>query len=46
MSILDFLKGKKRKWDQVIEVSDNDFKRQVINRSYKGPVMVDFWADN
>ena len=46
MGIFNFLTGKKRDWSRVIEVGDSNFKRQVINRSYKGPVMVDFWADN
>lgn len=46
MGIFDFLKGNKRDWSSIIEVGDDNFKQQVINRSYKGPVMVDFWADN
>ena len=46
MGIFDFLRGKKRDWSNVIEVTDDSFKQQVINRSYKGPVLVDFWADN
>jgi thioredoxin len=28
----------------VIDVTDADFKRQVIQRSHKTPVLVDFWA--
>jgi len=32
-----------RTW-AVIDVNDGDFKQQVIRRSYKTPVMVDFWA--
>jgi thioredoxin len=36
-------KGPERTW-AVIDVDDRDFKKQVIQRSYKTPVMVDFWA--
>ncbi len=40
--------GKKKKKSSaqvsVIEVTDQTFQVQVINRSYKMPVMVDFWA--
>jgi len=46
MKLFSFLKKDKdpeRTW-AVIDVSDKDFKQQVIRRSYKTPVMVDFWA--
>ena len=40
--------GKKNKKSSaqvsVLEVTDQSFEVQVINRSYKMPVMVDFWA--
>ncbi|MCP4422393.1 MAG: hypothetical protein GY805_37770 [Chloroflexi bacterium] len=40
--------GKKKKKSaaevSVLEVTDKSFEVQVINRSYKMPVMVDFWA--
>ncbi len=40
--------GKKEKKSEaevsVLEVTDQSFEVQVINRSYKMPVMVDFWA--
>ena len=45
MSWLDrFRKPKDRVIPRVLEVSDEDFRTQVIQRSYKLPVMVDFWA--
>lgn len=46
MKLFNFLKKDKapeRTW-AVIDVDDRDFKQQVIRRSYKTPVMVDFWA--
>ena len=40
-----FKKDKKMRRDQaVIDVADADFKRQVIQRSHRTPVLVDFWA--
>ncbi len=36
-------KGPERTW-AVIDVTDRDFRQQVIRRSYKSMVMVDFWA--
>ena len=39
-----FRKPKERTVHTVIEVGDDDFRTQVIQRSYKMPVMVDFWA--
>lgn len=44
MGMFDFLRGKKKAWHHVIEVTDNDFEMQVIQRSYKQPLIVDFWA--
>lgn len=46
MGLFGFLKKDKRPqrdW-AVFDVSDKDFNQQVIKRSYKSPVMVDFWA--
>ena len=40
-----FKKDKKAKRSQVvIDVTDADFKRQVIHRSHKTAVLGDFWA--
>ncbi len=36
-------KGPERTW-AVIDVNDRDFRQQVVRRSYKTMVMVDFWA--
>ena len=46
MGLFSFLKrDKKGSRDQaIIDVTDADFKRQVVQRSYKEPVLVDFWA--
>ena len=49
MKLFNFLKkdksskGPDRTW-AVIDVNDKDFRRQVLQRSYKTAVMVDFWA--
>ena len=49
MKIFGFLnkdkspKGPERTW-AVIDVNDRDFRQQVVRRSYKTMVMVDFWA--
>ena len=46
MKLFNFLKkdkGPERTW-AIINVNDRDFKKQVVQRSYKMPVMVDFWA--
>lgn len=47
MSWFKFLKKDKepgRTW-AILDVNDKDFQQQVIRRSYKTPVMVDFWAE-
>ncbi|MDX1414076.1 MAG: thioredoxin, partial [Candidatus Promineifilaceae bacterium] len=46
MKLFSFLKTDKepeRTW-AIIDVGDKEFNKQVIRRSYKTPVMVDFWA--
>lgn len=46
MGLFSFFKKDKkvqRNW-AVIDVTDANFKRQVIQRSHKTPVLVDFWA--
>ena len=46
MKWFSFGKKKKKSASQVsvLEVTDQSFQVQVINRSYKMPVLVDFWA--
>lgn len=45
MGIFSFLKkDKASKRLAIIDVSDANFKLQVIQRSYKSPVLVDYWA--
>jgi putative thioredoxin len=45
MGLFSFLKkGSVRKRAAIIDVSDASFKKQVIQRSYKTPVLVDYWA--
>lgn len=45
MGLFDFLKkNKPAKRAAIMDVNDKDFRTQVIQRSYKAPVMVDFWA--
>ena len=39
-----FKKDKTARRAAIIDVSDADFEKQVIRRSYKSPVLVDFWA--
>lgn len=39
-----FKKDKPPKRMAIIDVSDGDFRRQVLQRSYKTTVVVDFWA--
>ena len=35
---------RKKSWDHVLEITDETFETQVIQRSFKQPLMVDFWA--
>jgi putative thioredoxin len=45
MGLFSFLKKDKgQKRAAIVDVSDADFKKYVIRRSYKSPVLVDFWA--
>ena len=47
MGIFDFLKRNKNKPEKrlaIMDVFDDEFEVQVIQRSYKEPVLVDFWA--
>ena len=45
MGIFSFLKKEKgEKRAAIIDVSDAEFKKQVLQRSYKTAVIVDFWA--
>jgi putative thioredoxin len=40
-----FKKNKSARRAAIIDVNDANFEQQVIRRSYKSPVMVDFWAE-
>jgi len=46
MGFFNFFKRDNRPTRQfvILDVTDKDFEQQVIRRSYKAPVMVDFWA--
>ena len=45
MKLFSFLKkDKAQKRAAIVDVSDADFKKYVIRRSYKSVVLVDFWA--
>lgn len=47
MKLFSFLRKDKSEEPRrlaIIDVSDADFKQQVLQRSYKSPVLVDFWA--
>ena len=45
MKLLNFLKkNRPAKRRAIIDIRDDNFKQQVIRRSFKTPVMVDFWA--
>ncbi|GAB4269489.1 MAG: hypothetical protein Kow0080_13180 [Candidatus Promineifilaceae bacterium] len=46
MRFFNFFKRDNRPARQFVirDVTDKDFEQQVIRRSYKAPVMVDFWA--
>jgi putative thioredoxin len=45
MKFLNFFKKDKGQARMaIIDVGDSDFKQQVIQRSYKTPVVVDYWA--
>lgn len=46
MSLFSFLKRNKTpRRAAIIDVTDANFEQHVIRRSYKSPVMVDFWAE-
>lgn len=46
MKLFSFLKKDKgSRRAAIIDVNDANFEQQVIRRSYKSPVMVDFWAE-
>lgn len=46
MKLFSFLKRNQApRRAAIIDVTDANFEQQVIRRSYKSPVMVDFWAE-
>lgn len=44
MGIFDIFKKKDKSYDRVFNATDDNFTVQVIQRSYKTLIMVDFWA--
>ena len=44
MGIFDIFKKKDKSYDRVYNATDDNFTVQVIQRSYKTLIMVDFWA--
>lgn len=45
MKLFNFFKKESApKRHAIIDIGDQDFEKQVIRRSYKTPVLVDFWA--
>lgn len=44
MGLFSFFKRNKKVYEHVIEVGDDNFDIQVLQRSYKTPIMVDYWA--
>ncbi len=45
MGLFDFLsRSKTKNHFAVIDVNDSDFHQQVIQKSYKKPIIVDYWA--
>ena len=44
MGIFDIFKRKQKAYHHVIDVTDETFEVQVMQRSFKHPLLVDFWA--
>ena len=44
MGIFDFLKGKPKAYHHVFDATDRNFDVQVLQRSYKQLIIVDYWA--
>ncbi len=45
MGLFDIFKPRKQIDHYIFNVIDDDFERQVLQRSFKYPVLADFWAD-
>lgn len=44
MGFLDIFKRKTKAYHHILDVTDVDFGLQVLQRSFKQPLLVDFWA--
>lgn len=45
MGLFDIFKSNNRLDYQIFNVTDEDFERNILQRSFKSPILADFWAD-